>query len=51
MKIAPILKSQTVQNRVHEVGINRNYWYPTAWADELKPGQVLPHTHEFKIGQ
>lgn len=42
MEIAPILKSQTVQNRVREVGINPNYWYPAVWADGLKPGQVVP---------
>ncbi|MEM9922248.1 MAG: aromatic ring-hydroxylating dioxygenase subunit alpha [Cyanobacteria bacterium P01_D01_bin.50] len=41
MEIAPILKSQTVQNRVRGVGINPNYWYPAAWADELKLGQVI----------
>ena len=42
MEIAPILRSQTVQNQVREVGINPNYWYPATWASELKPGQVLP---------
>ncbi|MDJ0732995.1 MAG: aromatic ring-hydroxylating dioxygenase subunit alpha [Nostocaceae cyanobacterium] len=42
MELAPTLKSQTVQNRVREVGINPNYWYPVAWADRLKPGQVIP---------
>jgi phenylpropionate dioxygenase-like ring-hydroxylating dioxygenase large terminal subunit len=42
MEIAPILRSQTVQNRVREVGINPNYWYPATWASELKPNQVLP---------
>ncbi|MEM7716424.1 MAG: aromatic ring-hydroxylating dioxygenase subunit alpha [Cyanobacteria bacterium P01_A01_bin.68] len=42
MEIAPILRSQTVQNQVREVGINPDYWYPATWASELKPGQVLP---------
>ncbi len=42
MEIAPTLKSQTVQNRVREVGINPNYWYPAAWADEVAPNQVVP---------
>lgn len=42
MQIAPILKSQIVQNMVREVGINPNFWYPVAWTDELKPGQVIP---------
>ncbi|MEB3217774.1 MAG: aromatic ring-hydroxylating dioxygenase subunit alpha [Nostocales cyanobacterium 94392] len=42
MEITPILKSQTVQNRVREVGINPNYWYPAVWADQLKPNQVIP---------
>ena len=42
MEIAPMLRSQTVQNQVREVGVNPNYWYPATWASELKPGQVLP---------
>lgn len=42
MEIAPMLRGQTVQNQVREVGINPNYWYPATWASELKPGQVLP---------
>ncbi|MEM6400400.1 MAG: aromatic ring-hydroxylating dioxygenase subunit alpha [Cyanobacteria bacterium P01_D01_bin.116] len=42
MEIAPTLRSQTVQNRVREVGINPNYWYPATWASDLKLGQVLP---------
>ncbi|MDJ0619851.1 MAG: aromatic ring-hydroxylating dioxygenase subunit alpha [Calothrix sp. MO_192.B10] len=42
MELAPTLKSQTIQNRVREVGINPNYWYPVAWADKLKPGKVIP---------
>jgi len=31
-----------VENRVREVGINPNYWYPVAWAKDLKPSQVIP---------
>lgn len=44
MELAPTLQSQTVQNRVREVGINPNYWYVVAWAHELKPGKILPVT-------
>ena len=42
MKLTTNLKSQTVQNRVREVGINPNYWYPVAWGDGLKSGEVMP---------
>jgi renierapurpurin 18,18'-hydroxylase len=42
MELAVTLKSQTIQNKVREVDINKNYWYPVAWSDALKPGQVLP---------
>jgi phenylpropionate dioxygenase-like ring-hydroxylating dioxygenase large terminal subunit len=24
------------------VGINPNYWYPVAWANQLKPGNIMP---------
>jgi phenylpropionate dioxygenase-like ring-hydroxylating dioxygenase large terminal subunit len=41
MELATTLKSQTVQNKVREVGINPNYWYPVAWAEELKTSQVI----------
>ncbi len=44
MELATALKGQIVQNRVREVGINPNYWYPVVWADRLKPGQVQPVT-------
>lgn len=44
MDLATTLTGQTVQNKVREVGINPNYWYPVAWADHLKPGQVIPVT-------
>ena len=40
MELAIALTGQTVQNQVREVGINPNYWYPMAWADRLKVGQV-----------
>ncbi|WP_013325447.1 aromatic ring-hydroxylating oxygenase subunit alpha [Gloeothece verrucosa] len=36
------LSSQPVQNRVREIGINPNYWYPVAWAYNLKPTQIIP---------
>lgn len=42
MELATTLKGQTIQNRIREVGINENYWYPVAWAHELKPSQVIP---------
>ncbi len=41
MEIAPTLKNQEIQNSVREVGINPNYWYPVAWADQLKFSQVI----------
>ncbi len=44
MELATTLKGQTIQNRVREIGINPNYWYPVAWADSLKVGQVTPVT-------
>ncbi|MDX2215191.1 MAG: aromatic ring-hydroxylating dioxygenase subunit alpha [Oculatellaceae cyanobacterium bins.114] len=42
MELATTLKGQTVRNAVREVGINPNYWYPVAWADQLKTGAILP---------
>ena len=42
MGLAPKLKSQKVHNRVREVGINPNYWYPVAWADQLQCGEIIP---------
>lgn len=42
MDIETTLKSQIVQNRVREVGINPNHWYPVEWANQLKPGEVMP---------
>jgi renierapurpurin 18,18'-hydroxylase len=44
MELAVTLKSQTIQNKVREVGINENNWYPVAWSDKLKPGEVVPVT-------
>ncbi|MCY7282837.1 MAG: Rieske (2Fe-2S) protein, partial [Cyanobacteria bacterium CAN_BIN43] len=44
MELATELKGQTVQNQVREVGINPNHWYPVAWAEQLKVGQVMPVT-------
>ena len=41
MKLTTKLKSQIVQNQVREVGINPNYWYPVAWGNGLKPGEVI----------
>lgn len=42
MELATTLTSQTVQNAVREVGINPNYWYPVAWANQLKAGNIMP---------
>lgn len=42
MKLETTLQGQTVQNRVREVGINPDHWYPVAWADQLQPGTVKP---------
>lgn len=42
MELATTLTSQTVRNRVREVGINPNYWYPAGWAKDLKSGEVMP---------
>ena len=33
-------QGQPLLNQVREVGINPNYWYPVAWADQLRPGEV-----------
>lgn len=35
---------QTVQNRVREVGIHPDYWYPVGWARQFPAGQVKPVT-------
>ncbi|NBD33797.1 MAG: Rieske 2Fe-2S domain-containing protein [Cyanobacteria bacterium] len=40
MELKTTLQSQTVQNRIREVGINPNHWYPVAWAHDLKPSTV-----------
>ncbi len=42
MELNTTLSSQNVQNQIREVGINRNYWYPVSWADQLKAGQIIP---------
>lgn len=44
MELATTLTSQTVQNAVREVGINANYWYAVGWANQLKPGDIMPVT-------
>jgi phenylpropionate dioxygenase-like ring-hydroxylating dioxygenase large terminal subunit len=40
MELKTTLESQTVQNRIREVGINPNHWYPVAWANQLQRGTV-----------
>lgn len=42
MELATVLKSETVQTVVREVGINPNHWYPVGWSADLKPGDVTP---------
>lgn len=44
MELATDLHSQTLKTGVHEVGINANHWYAVGWADQLKPGEVMPAT-------
>lgn len=41
MELATTLKGHTVHNAVREVGINKNHWYPVAWAQDLKAGKVV----------
>jgi renierapurpurin 18,18'-hydroxylase len=41
-ELTTALKSQTVQNKIREVGINPNYWYPIGWANRFKVGKVVP---------
>lgn len=40
MELKTTLESQAVQNRIREVGINPNHWYPVVWANQLKPETV-----------
>ncbi|MBI4779896.1 MAG: aromatic ring-hydroxylating dioxygenase subunit alpha [Oscillatoriophycideae cyanobacterium NC_groundwater_1537_Pr4_S-0.65um_50_18] len=42
MELATALKGQTVQNKIREVGINPNYWYPVGWSDRFQPNQIVP---------
>lgn len=42
MELATTLTSQTVQTAVREVGINPNHWYPVGWANQFKPGKIVP---------
>ena len=42
MELATTLKTQTVQKRVREVGINPDYWYPVGSAEQLQPGDIIP---------
>jgi renierapurpurin 18,18'-hydroxylase len=44
MELNTALIGQNIQNQIREVGINRNYWYPVSWADQLNPGQIIPVT-------
>ena len=40
MELQTTLQSQTVHNRIREVGINPNHWYPVTWANDLRSGTV-----------
>jgi phenylpropionate dioxygenase-like ring-hydroxylating dioxygenase large terminal subunit len=42
MELATRLTGQAIQNKVREIGINPDYWYPVAWAEQLAKNQVLP---------
>lgn len=42
MELETTLRGHTVHNAVREAGINPNYWYPVSWAEDLKPGTILP---------
>ncbi|NEQ49848.1 MAG: aromatic ring-hydroxylating dioxygenase subunit alpha [Leptolyngbya sp. SIO3F4] len=42
MEASAVLKGQPIYRRARAVGINPNYWYPVFWADQLKPGEVVP---------
>ena len=41
MKLDTTLQPQKLFNRARRVGINPGHWYPVAWADRLKRGQVV----------
>ena len=41
-ELTTALKSQTVQNKIREVGINPNHWYPVGWASQFKAGKIVP---------
>lgn len=40
MKLDHDLKPQKLFNRAREAGINPNHWYPVAWADRLRKGEI-----------
>jgi renierapurpurin 18,18'-hydroxylase len=40
MELTTKLRGQTVQNKIREVGINPNYWYPVGWAANFKVNQI-----------
>lgn len=42
MELATVLRGQTVQNKIREVGINPNYWYPVGWASQFKAAAIVP---------
>ena len=42
VELTATLTEQRFQNRIREVGINPNYWYPVSWANRLKPGKIIP---------
>jgi renierapurpurin 18,18'-hydroxylase len=41
-ELTTALKSQTVQNKIREVGINPNHWYPVGWAAQFKADTLVP---------
>lgn len=44
MELATTLEERQIQNRIREVGINPDRWYPVAWADRLQPGNTIAVT-------
>lgn len=44
IELETTLQSQTVQNRIREIGINPNHWYAVAWSKDVKPEAILPVT-------
>jgi len=44
MELSTSLQSQRFQDQIREVGIHEECWYPVGWANQLKPGDLVPVT-------